>query len=137
VFRYDIAGRIVDVNDGRQVYDGGGITSYKYDRIGRATEVNDIYGRTIGYQYDKRGLRTKLDYPGITVYDVSYTYDCLGRVKAIYRYSTCIARYEYDELGRRTVKYGYSAETLTHYEYDLANRLTRLTNLCKSVLIRG
>ena len=53
-FLYDIAGRIYDVND------AGDITEYYYDRIGRISDVNDPEDRLVSYEYDDRGLRTKL-----------------------------------------------------------------------------
>ncbi len=132
IFSYDIAGRIAEVNDHRGVDEGGGVTKFKYDRVGRIIEVNDIYGRTVKYEYDNKGQRTKLLYP-VNYYeqgadcDARYSYDTLGRVTEIGKGEYgLIARYEYDQLGRRTaVKYGNNTAC---YEYDLGNRLVRLTN---------
>jgi RHS repeat-associated protein len=130
IFRYDIAGRVVDVNDGRTTAEGGGITKYKYDRIGRVSEVNDIYSKVVKYEYDKRGLRTMAVYPGD--YNIVYEYDALARLKKIRRKLTGTllitqATYSYDELSRRTQLLRYMGAKTT-YEYDIANRLTRLTN---------
>jgi len=124
-FTYDIAGRLVDVNDGRGWILGGGITSYSYDRIGRVTEVNDIESRLVKYEYDERSLRTKLTYPDDS--NVTYEYDELGRLKKVRYEGNVVAAYKYDELSRRTlVTLGNDANAV--YEYDLNNRLTRLTN---------
>lgn len=126
-YLYDIAGRLVDVNDSlRGVANGGGWTRFKYDRVGRVTEVNDVEGRIVKYQYDKRGLRTKLTYPDNAY--ITYEYDSLDRLSRIRDQSTTIlAEYHYDELSRRTLvslaNYAY-----TTYEYDIANRLKKLTN---------
>jgi len=126
IFSYDIAGRIAEVNDHRSVDEGGGITKFKYDRIGRAIEVNDIYGKTVKYEYNSKGLRIRLDYPD-TSQDVNYTYDALGRITTIYRYIYLAAKYDYDELSRRT-QVTYGNNTKITYEYDISNRLTRLSN---------
>jgi len=56
-YSYDITGRVTDVNDGA-LY-----TQYSYDRIGRVTSVQDHAQRTVAYEYDRRGLRSKLTYP--------------------------------------------------------------------------
>jgi len=125
VFRYDIAGRLVDVNDGRAVSEGGGITKYKYDRIGRVSEVNDIEGSTIKYEYDSRGLRTKSTYPDNSY--VNYTYDAMSRLTKVKYNGLTVASYYYDELSRRILLiYGSGANVV--YQYDVGNQLRRLTN---------
>ena len=63
-----------EVNDLRLLADGGGITSYEYDRIGRITEVNDIYSRVIGYAYNDLYQRTQMDYP-MWSFVLDYDYD--------------------------------------------------------------
>lgn len=47
VYLYDISGRLYDVNDLRDVNEGGGITDYYYDRIGRVNDVQDPEGRLV------------------------------------------------------------------------------------------
>ncbi len=61
VIRCDIAGRVYDVNDERTVANGGGITSYTYDRIGRVSDVNDIESRLVSYEYNARSLEIALE----------------------------------------------------------------------------
>ena len=124
--RYDIAGRLYDVNDLRDVNDGGGLTSYSYDRIGRVSEVNDIESKLVKYEYDSRGLRTKLTWPDGSY--ITYEYDELSRLRRIKDDSSNIlAEYTYDELSRRTLlTLGNDANAV--YEYDLGNRLEKLTN---------
>ena len=119
-YRYDIAGRIYDVND------NGDMTSYSYDRIGRLTRITSPESRVTEYEYDKRSLRTKLTYPDSN--SLTYEYDELGRIDKIKSgISTLLADYDYDALSRRTlVTLGNDANTV--YEYDLGNRLTMLTN---------
>jgi RHS repeat-associated protein len=132
-YSYDIAGRLTDVNDGRSVSNGGGITSYAYDRIGRPNDINDIESRLVSYQYDDRSLRTRLVYPDDSY--ITYKYDGMGRIKKIVdQDGNDIAEYTYDELSRRTlVTLGNDANAV--YEYDLGNRLTKLTNNVNDVNI--
>ena len=125
-YLYDIAGRVVDVNDGRSVGEGGGVTKYSNDRIGRITEVNDIESRTVKYEYDERGLRTKLVYPDDTF--ITYGYDAMSRLVEVKMSGTSVlAEYEYDELSRRTLLTLLNDANAV-YEYDLGNRLKKLTN---------
>ena len=57
-FAYDISGRLTDVNDGANTI------QYTYDRLGRVASITDADHRTVSYDYDARGLRTRLTYPG-------------------------------------------------------------------------
>jgi RHS repeat-associated protein len=125
-YLYNITGRVAEVSDGRAVSSGGGVTTYSYDRIGRITEVNDIKSRTVKYEYDERGLRTKLVYPDNTF--VTYGYDTMSRLVEVKMSGTSVlAEYEYDELSRRTVLTLLNDANVV-YEYDLGNRLKKLTN---------
>ncbi len=126
-YRYDIAGRLYDVNDLRSVSNGGGITTYDYDRIGRVEQVNDIEGRLVDYDYDERGLRTALIYPDDS--NVTYKYDSLSRLTEIRYNNSIVASYDYDELSRRKLlTLNNDTDVNVIYEYDLGNRLTKLTN---------
>ena len=60
-FAYDIAGRLTDVNDGADTI------QYTYDRLGRTASVTDADSRTVSYEYNTRGLRTKMTYPGVAI----------------------------------------------------------------------
>lgn len=125
-YRYDIAGRLYDANDLRSTSEGGGVTSYYYDRIGRLVQVTNPESRVVNYEYNDKGLRTKLTYPDESY--ITYEYDSMGRLSAIKDSGgNPIAEYSYDELSRREkVTLGNDANAV--YEYDLANRLTKLTN---------
>ncbi len=128
--RYDIRGRVYDVNDPRAITEGGGVTKFGYDRIGRLTEVNDIYSKSIKYQYDKRGLITIVDYVGV---ELTYSYDDLGRVTKVTHHNTylgnngVLAEYQYDELSRRTLL-TYGNFTNTVYSWDIDDKLEAITN---------
>lgn len=93
---------------------------------------NDIESRTVGYEYDDRGLRTKLTY--LDDSNVTYEYDSMSRLTEVKYEGSTIAQYSYDELSRRTlVTLGNDANAV--YEYDIANRLTKLTNNVNDVNI--
>jgi RHS repeat-associated protein len=112
---------VVDVNSGNSV------TGYKYDRVGRVTEVNDINRHLVKYEYDARGLRTKLTYPDDS--NVTYEYDSLGRLTKLNYNGSMVAQYRYDELSRRIETiYGNETDANTAYYYDIGNRLTRLAH---------
>jgi RHS repeat-associated protein len=118
-YLYNITGQVVDVNDGN-------VTTYSYDRIRRITEVNDIESRIVKYEYDERGLRTKLVYPDNSY--VTYEYDTMSRLTKVKLLSNWVlAEYEYDELSKRTLLTLLNDANAV-YEYDIGNRLKRLTN---------
>ncbi len=186
-FAYDIAGRLTDVND------GAGIIQYTYDSLGRIEQIiTDAENQTVSYEYDTRGLRTKMTYPGFSVlsekpskpgqtqkpekgkgsnqgkkhekgknlpkekgpkkdprpkkekkhkkqnahqgaqqteaFSLAYSYDTMGRIQQITTDTNdVLAEYAYDDLSRRTeLTLGNGASVV--YEYDLGNRLTKLTN---------
>jgi RHS repeat-associated protein len=178
-YSYDITGRVTDVNDGTLH------TAYSYDRLGRVTSVQDHAQRQVAYEYDQRGLRTRLSYPGKgsnpprrklnraikqirtqlrrrlkhirnpqlrkklrqhakakikklierwkdkqteAGLTLDYSYDALGRIhRIISDNNDVLAAYQYDDLSRRT-QLTLGNGSLVVYEYDLNNRLTRLTN---------
>ncbi|MDD5135512.1 MAG: hypothetical protein PHP01_08895, partial [Phycisphaerae bacterium] len=81
--------------------------------------------KTINYEYDALGRRTKLVYPDDT--NVTYEYDSMSRLTNIRYEGSIIAEYGYDELSRRTLlQYGNDANIV--YQYDLGDRLTRIAN---------
>ena len=115
-----------EVNDLRLLADGGGITSYEYDRIGRITEVNDIYSRVIGYAYNDLYQRTQMDYP-MWSFVLDYDYDNLSRLKKVYSGNWDVVEYEYDSLSRR-IRTDYYNDANYVCEYDIAGRLESMTN---------
>ncbi|MHC4122456.1 MAG: RHS repeat-associated core domain-containing protein [Planctomycetota bacterium] len=120
IYRYDIASRLYDVND------GGNVTEFYYDRIGRITDVNDPEDRLVSYEYDDRGLRTKLTCPDDSY--ITYEYDAMKRLKKIKDSDgNSIAEFDYDELSRRTLL-TLANDANAVYDYDLSNRLLVLTN---------
>ena len=105
---------------------GEGVTT-SYDGFGRvlsSTLAMDGASRTLTYQYDIGGNRTRIAFPDGNF--ATYTYDGLDRPLTILRSGTAaIASYTYDAAGRRTA---FNGGVSTSYGYDPAGRLNSLTN---------
>lgn len=102
-----------------------------YDAAGRlstvATTVPGVSGsKTISYQYDASGNRTRLTWPD--GYYVSYSYDALNRMsQASENGATTLATYTYDPLSRRTgLTYGNA--TGVTYSYSQSGDLVSLVH---------
>jgi RHS repeat-associated protein len=106
---------------------GEGVTS-AFDGFGRATSSTSSMGgtaRTLGYQYDLGGNRTRVTHPDGTYF--SYDHDG-GQVTAIRESGgTALASYAYDAQGRRSMV-TRSNGAVTSYGYDAVSRLTGLTH---------
>jgi RHS repeat-associated protein len=106
---------------------GAGITNV-YDGFGRPTSTaNDMGGtaKTLYYQYDADGDRTRITYPDGVYF--TYDRDGLGRATTIKENgSTTIVTDTYDAQGRRSgeTRGGVS----TTYGYDSVSRLTSLSD---------
>lgn len=105
---------------------GEGIAG-SYDGLGRvisSTQAIDGATRTLNYQYDADGNRTRMTFPDGNY--VSYSYDALDRPVLIQRSgTTTIASYTYDAAGRRN---GFNQGIATSYGYDGIDRLISLAN---------
>ncbi|PJE99503.1 Wall-associated protein [Streptomyces carminius] len=121
-----------------------GATTYRYDGLGRPTDVVDGRGTTTHHTYDKRDRITRTD---TSAYDVvTYTYDADGNLTTRTD-ATGTTTWRYDALGRETVRIlpdgsatvlAYTADgsvdTYTDptgtvdYTWDPAGRLTELTD---------
>ena len=95
-------------------------------------ECRTTSGRTLSYQYDPAGNRTRLTFPdtGANALYISYVYDVLNRVTSIGENGAIsgvglLASYGYDSLGRRqtvtraggtgaATSYGYGGTSFTH-----------------------
>jgi RHS repeat-associated protein len=118
-FTYDANGHILTAGNSSIAY------TFRYDADGRVTSVTDSRGKSLGYQYDPAGNRTRLIYPdGKTVI---YSYDAANRLSSLTDWANRITAFTYDKLGRR-VNLALSNGTQTAYSYDSASRLTNLTH---------
>jgi len=108
---------------------------YYRDSAGKVTKFVDPIGKATYYEYDARGLVTKVtwDYDygsgGIEAETITY-YDTAGRVTKTVDAEGRYTSYEYDKLGRRTKvnRELDEGEVSTTHEYDLAGRLTKTTD---------
>jgi len=136
-YTYYISGRLAEVDD------NGDITKFTYDRLGRLTQVVEKFGtpyaKTVAYEYDNIGRRTKLTYPDN--YFIKYYYDAMSRLQTVKQsgYIT-LAWYGYDELSRRTALILPTNNSYAFYDYqdkvegdNLGNGLESLTNFINGI----
>jgi RHS repeat-associated protein len=107
---------------------GQGVTNV-YDKAGRLTSsANNVGGtnRTLAYQYDANGNRTRLTYPDSNY--VTFEYDGLDRMDLVQQGGTTpvtIATYTYNnELERKTLTGGVS----TTFYHDPYSRLSSIVH---------
>nr|WP_158217344.1 RHS repeat-associated core domain-containing protein [Microbulbifer agarilyticus] len=102
---------------------GQGITT-TYNGLGRAESATTTMGavsRTLAYEYDLNGNRTRITHPDGIFF--SYVYDNLDRNIAIQQStSTSLLSLEYDPQGRRTELLRPNG-SYTFYDYDGLSRL--------------
>ena len=108
-------------------------TTYKYDGLGRATQVSESGGSVVKtYSYDVGGNRTGYTLrtggaSGPVQQQLSYTYDNLSRLLTVSEGGAVRATYAYDTNGNRaSVAYGNSVKVW--YTYNLANLVKTVTN---------
>ena len=88
----------VDGQPQTQTTNDGGVMTWAYDELGRATSITDPLNQVVQYGYDVRGMRTSLGYPDSTT--VQYGYHADGQLATVQQGSTPIASYSYDAAGR-------------------------------------
>jgi len=121
-YTYDINSRLTSVV-GANNYSPA--INYVYDSLNRIISVT-TQNKTIGYEYDKTGNRTKLTYPDNSF--ITFQYDNLKRLSTIKdQTNATITSYNYDALSRR-IGLNYANGTSISYSYDSLNRLIALTN---------
>lgn len=105
---------------------GEGITNV-YDKAGRRTSAaNNVGGasRTLSYQYDANGNRTRLTFPDGNY--ATYDYDGLDRLDLVKEgASTTVATISYNNEGERT---GLTGGVATSFGYDPLSRLASITH---------
>ncbi|MEH0195340.1 RHS repeat-associated core domain-containing protein [Caulobacter sp. CCNWLY153] len=118
---YDLSGRATSTHF---TGSGQGVT-YTYDTAGRQRTEASL-GRTLIYEYDKSGNRTRLTWP-----DGNYvvnTVDAANRLKAVALTTNApFLTYGFDIWGRRTsASYGTGATTT--WGFDVGNQMTSLAH---------
>jgi RHS repeat-associated protein len=96
---YDLQNRVTNVSD---TY--GNTLAMAYDNLGRKTSQTDtsptLSAKTVSYQYDAAGNRTRLTWPD--GYYAAYGYDAVNHPTTVIDSSgTTLATYGYDNLARR------------------------------------
>ncbi|MEO8925711.1 MAG: hypothetical protein ABI306_00990, partial [Caulobacteraceae bacterium] len=130
-FGYDLLDRTLFAHYGSPT--GTGV-DFAYDALGRAVSAT-ASGRTLAYQYDAAGNRTRVTWPetGPNALFVAYAYDVLDRVTRVEEDRAgsgpgLLASYVYDDLGRRSsIARAGGTGAATSYGYDGASRLSGLT----------
>jgi RHS repeat-associated protein len=121
-YQYDAAGRRTRMTD-----DGGFVTRYVYDAVGRPSELRDAADALIvRYTYDSAG-RLSREEKGNGTFTVT-SYDANSRVTSIFNFAPGGSAnskflYTYDLLNRRTAM--TTIDGTWTYTYDLTGQLTR------------
>lgn len=122
-FGYDLLGRTISAN----LLNGSYGITYGWDNAGRLLTAT-AGGKTLSYQYDGAGNRTRVTWPEATPFYVTTTYDELNRPTFIKEMgTTTLAQYAYDDLSRRATVTLPNATTRT-YGYDSQGMLQSLAN---------
>ncbi|MBT2336215.1 RHS repeat protein [Variovorax paradoxus] len=124
-FGYDLRG----LRTAAQYANGSHTITYAWDNAGR--QLNTAAGgKTVAYEYDPAGNRTRMTWPG-TFY-VATSYDALNRPTALTENgSVSLASYAYDDLSRRTtVTLGNG--TTVQRTYDNQGAMATLKNFLAS-----
>ncbi len=127
-YGYDLLGRLTFARFDSPSGEGIGAT---YDALGRTTSTSSTMGgtnRTLGYQYDLQGNRTRITHPDGVYFTMAY--DALGGMAtaswtAPGTGTVPFLSLSYDDLGRRTAI--NRASSTTGYGYDSASRLATLS----------
>ena len=108
------------------VTDATGIITMQYDTANQLKKITYPTGRSLEYNYNPDGQRTKL--VSQDGYTVNYTYDSVGRLKTLTNATgQSIISYDYDTAGRLKKETNGNG-TYTTYEYDQQSQLYRLIN---------
>ncbi|MCB9298295.1 MAG: CIA30 family protein [Lewinellaceae bacterium] len=102
------------------------LIAYSYDALSRLTSKTVVdWNKTIEYEYDDNGNRTKMVDPSGG--ETQYTYDGNNRLTALQNPSGLQAAFTYDAAGRAT-RQDNANGTYTTYSYDAASRLLEVAN---------
>lgn len=126
-YGYNLLGEPVSVSEAQLPTNPSHVTSYTYDDGGRRlSETNDT--RTVSYQHDAAGNRTRTTWPD--GYLVNYDYDAVNRMTTVRESGTTeLALYAYDALSRRTtLRLGGATTNTVSYAYRPNDRLELLNH---------
>jgi RHS repeat-associated protein len=122
-FAYDLLGRRTAASFANGSYS---ITD-AFDNAGRLTSTT-AGGKTLGFQYDAAGNRTRTTWPEATAFYVTTAYDALNRPTVIKESgSLALVTYAYDDLSRRTTA-TLGNGTATSYSYNPQSALATIAH---------
>jgi RHS repeat-associated protein len=140
-FQYSAAGRLVAQTD-----QAGGTTEFGYDPAGNQTTITDPLNETFNYGYDANGNLTSISDPSSAV--TRFGYDVFGRLTSVTDAVEVATTFAYDSDGNCTSQHDPSGTWTTQYDargnpvsvtdptnattryaYDLADRLTGITDV--------
>ncbi|MEY2759346.1 MAG: hypothetical protein RIR33_3124 [Pseudomonadota bacterium] len=133
-FTYDNLGRVLTTSTTDTTTSPSTIRTltYTYDALSRLltekTEETNVSARTVSYQYDSGGRRSRLTWPDS--FYVTYDYNVLSEMTAIRENGAAsgpgvLATFTYDNMGRRTAL-NRGNGGVTGYAFDGASRLIDL-----------
>lgn len=105
------------------ITDRNGATTFLHNVLNRLTDVTDVYGNLISYDYDKNGNLASLTYPDSK--QVIYEYDDADRLITVTDWLSNVTSYVYDQAGNLITTISPDNSIIMH-EYDNAYRLTSL-----------
>lgn len=125
---YDTRGNVLTATD------PSGQVSFSYDQFDRLTQNKDPFGNTVNYTYDASGRRTSLTYP--SGQKVNYVYNANNQLTSVTDWNnqaTQLAYYANGLLKEKKLANGITEK----YDYDSANRLSRLTYINSTNQVLG
>jgi len=122
--QYDAKGRVIARTTAANTPDST-TKHMTYDGAGRLISETDPAGRTVLYNYDKRGRRTQTT--TALNHTTTVVYDAAGHKLSETDPAGNITQWTYDSLGRELTKTNANGEVTTR-EYDAAGHLITLTD---------
>jgi YD repeat-containing protein len=124
-YRYDAVGRLSELTDGQNQR----LVLYEYDVVGRLSKETRGNGTTTSYEYDAAGQLLRLIHKapdGALLSSFEYTYDVLGRRNSMTTLEGT-TDYVYDAAGR-LILVSLPNQRIVRYEYDAAGNRTLVTD---------
>jgi len=116
-YTFDLVG-----NTKTRVDTAGRTTTYDYDTSDRLIKITDPMSQMTQFEYNARSQMTKVK--DALNQEYTFSYDPLGRVLSETRAGTT-RTFEYDSIGNRTKRTDHAGR-ISHYTYDVLNRLTKI-----------
>ena len=125
---YDLRGNLLTAAD------PAGQVSFTYDQFDRVTQNKDPFNNTVNYTYDAAGRRTSLTYP--SGQKVNYAYNANDQLTSVTDWNNQATQLSYH--ANSLLKEKKLANGITEkYDYDSANRLSRLTYVSSGGQVLG